>query len=134
MVKKFDASVLKKRLARFPDVVRREVSASIEKNALEWVATSKAMAPKDKGALVASIRHAATPTGGQIVEAGGQTTYRAVRSGTSVALDYAEEQEFGNEQTPPSPFFWSAYRLLKRKFKSRNSRAMSKAFKELSDV
>lgn len=134
VVRNFDASAFKKRLAKLPAVVKREVNAAIEKDAREWVALAYTLAPKDPADgtfLAPSIRHYETETGGQVVQAGAEPTTKPVKSGQSPEVDYAVLQEFGTEEMRPSPFFWPAYRLLKKKFKSRRQRALSKAFKEI---
>lgn len=134
VVRNFDASEFKRRLAKLPAVVKRELNAAIEKDAQEWVAASKLLAPKDPKDgihLEPSIRHHKTETGGQIVRAGGEATTKPVKDGKSPTVDYAVAQEFGTEKMPPSPFFWPVYRLLRKKFKSRRQRALTKAFKEI---
>jgi HK97 gp10 family phage protein len=131
MSKLWDSREFKARLSKLPAAIKRADSAALEQNAGEWVAMSKSLAPQDKGALLQSIEHHRTETGGQIVQAGGDKTTREVRSGSGVAIDYAVQQEFGNEEMAPSPFFWPAYRSFKKRFKSRRNRALSKALKEI---
>ncbi|MDB5574983.1 MAG: Phage protein gp10 family [Bradyrhizobium sp.] len=131
MPKNFDCSEFKARLAKLPDAIRRADSAALAQNAAEWVGLAKTFVPEDKGKLAASITHHATDTGGQIVQAGGETTSRPIRKGAPVTIDYSDEQEFGNKEQQAHPFFWTAYRTLKRKMKARRSRAMSKALKEI---
>jgi HK97 gp10 family phage protein len=136
VVRNFDARDFKKRLAKLPVAVKREVNKAIEKDAAEWVALAHVLAPKDPkdGTFLApSIRHYETETGGQVVQAGDEPTTKAVKSGQSPEVDYAVLQEFGTEDMKPSPFFWPAYRLLKKKFKSRRQRALTKALKEISN-
>lgn len=131
MAKNFDSSEFKRRLAKLPEAIRRNYSDAEEANAREWVGLSKAFAPEELGTLAASIRHEKTETGGQIVQAGGEATSKPVRNGVSETIDYADEQDFGNKEQKAHPFFWIAYRTLKRKMKSRRSRALSKALKEI---
>ena len=134
VVRNFDASEFKKRLAKLPAVVKTEVNKAIEKDAKEWVALAYVLAPKDPtdGTFLApSIRHYETDTGGQVVQAGDEPTTKPVIHGQSPSVDYAVLQEFGTEDMAPSPFFWPAYRLLKTKFKSRRRRALTKAFKDI---
>jgi HK97 gp10 family phage protein len=136
VVRNFDASEFKRRLSKLPAKVKREVNKAIEKDAREWVSLADTLAPKDPtdGTFLApSIRHYQTETGGQVVQAGAEPTTKAVKNGQSPEVDYAVLQEFGTEDMPPSPFFWPAYRLLKKKFKSRRQRALTKAFKEISN-
>ncbi len=80
----------KKRLARVPASVVKATNEAIEKNADEWVKTSRSMAPTDPvdGVyLRPSIRHYESPTGGQIVRAGGEATTRPGKTGQP--YDYA---------------------------------------------
>lgn len=133
MATKFDSSAFKRRLAAIPAAVRKEVSKAIAKDAEEWVALSRAIAPtdpKDGTFLKDSIRHEPTETGGQIVRAGGETT---TKEGQNGPYDYAIGQEFGTKDMPASPYYWPAYRTLKKRFTARRQRALNKAIKGLND-
>jgi HK97 gp10 family phage protein len=44
--------------------------------------------------------------------------------------DYAAWVEFGTSKNEAAPFFWPAYRLGRRKYKSRMTRAAKKALQE----
>jgi len=124
----------KRRLAKLPKKILAKTNQAIEQNADEWVRLSRSMAPvdpKDGVNLKPSIRHHETETGGQIVRAGGETTTRTMSDGSS--FDYARGQEFGTVGFYGQPYFWPAYRLLKKKFRGRRSRAMGKAIKEFND-
>ena len=131
MASKFDASDLASRLAKLPKVVRTNLEKALKSDADEWVRLARAIAPtdpEDGTPLKDSIRSEATPTGGQIVRAGGKTTTKTTPAGT---YDYAVGQEFGTQNMPASPFFWTSYRSLRKKFTARRKRALSKAIKEL---
>lgn len=126
----------KRRMLRLPEKVRKDTNRAIEQNADEWVRVSRSMAPvdpKDGIHLKPSIRHYETETGGQVVRAGGETTTRHVKDGQSATFDYALAQEFGTQEMAANPFFWPAYRLFKKKFVSRRSRAMNKAIKDFNN-
>ena len=126
----------KKRLMKLPAKVQKDTNKAIEKNADEWVRTSRGMAPTDPEGgihLKWSIRHYQTETGGQVVRAGGETTTRPVKEGQSETYDYALAQEFGTQKMFANPFFWPAYRFLKDKFGRRRTRAMNKAIKDFND-
>ena len=121
------------RMAKVPATIRRETSRAIQINAEEWVKVSKATAPKDPEdgtPLHDSIRNHSTETGGQVVRAGGPTTTKDSLGGPS---DYAIHQEFGTAAHEASPFFWPVYRSFKKRWASRRSRAMGKAFKEFNN-
>ena len=129
-------SDFKRRLSRLPEKVRKDTNAAIEQNADEWVTLSRKMAPidpQDGVHLRPSIRHYQTETGGQVVRAGGETTTKRVRDGQFGMYDYALGQEFGTMKMPAQPFFWPAYRLLKKRFGGRRSRAMNKAIKDFNN-
>lgn len=121
------------RMAKVPASIRRETNKAIEANAAEWVKVSKATAPKDPvdgTPLHDSIRHYTTETGGQVVRAGGETT---TKSGPNGPTDYAIHQEFGTSEHEASPFFWPVFRSFKKRWASRRSRAMNKAFKDFQN-
>jgi HK97 gp10 family phage protein len=133
MGKGYSIDEFRRRLARVPKAVRREVNTALEKNADEWVKMARRMAPKDPKdgtPLHDSIRHYQSDTGGQIVRAGGETTTKPSAGGP---YDYAIGQEFGTQDMPASPFFWPSYRLLKKRFNSRRKRALNKAFKDFNN-
>ncbi len=129
---KYDNADFRKRLAKIPRAMRRELRLALEKDAAEWVQLARSLAPrdpKDGTPLHDSIRHYPTETGGQIVVAGGKTTTKPSEAGP---YDYAVGREFGNSVAPAQPFFWPAYRALKKKFQSRRRRALTKAVKEFN--
>lgn len=122
-----------RRMAKVPASIRRETNKAIGANAVEWVKVSRATAPKDPEdgtPLHDSIRNYATETGGQVVRAGGETTTKQSAAGAS---DYAIHQEFGTAAHPASPFFWPVFRSFKKRWASRRSRAMNKAFKDFNN-
>jgi HK97 gp10 family phage protein len=112
--------------------VREAAQRKIDENAAELVSLQKSLAPEDQGELVASIRYHPYASGliGGLVLAGGEKTTRPVRNGVSVSFDYALAQEFGTEDLPPSPFFYPPYRINRRKYSSRVTRAISKAIRD----
>lgn len=126
----WNSDEFKRRLAKMPAAVRREGEAAIKANAKEWVRSAQSLAPDDPAtpgqAIRASIRNHESPTGGQIVRAGGETTTRE-------GVDYAVQQEFGNQRHAAQAFFWPSYRLLKKRFVSRRRRAVSKAVKDFNN-
>lgn len=129
----YDNAAFKKRLAKIPRMVRKAMREAIEKDAEEWVKLSQSIAPvdpQDGVFLKPSIRREATETGGQVVRAGGKTTTKQTENGP---YDYAVAQEYGTRHMPASPFFWPAYRSLKKRFTSRRRRALNKAVKEWND-
>lgn len=128
------SAAFKRRLLALPSKVFKETNRAIEQNADEWVKEARLAAPvdpKDGVHLRPSIRHHDSETGGQIVRAGGEATRKPDNNGGT--YDYAIAQEFGTQDMQANPFFWPAYRLLKKKFGSRRSRAMNKAIKDFNN-
>lgn len=133
MAAKNNLADFKRRLNQLPKSVAKELKAAIEKDADEWVKWSRRFVPKDPPdgtPLHDSIRRYETETGGQVVTAGGKTTTKPSAGGP---YDYALAQEFGTQKAPGQPFYYPAYRLLKKKFRNRRRRALSKAVKEFNN-
>lgn len=130
MAKNWSIDEFRRALRKVGPAVAKSGHDAIDKNAAEWVAAAKSAAPVDPEGgsfLRDSIRSHETDTGGQIVRAGGPTTIRQSAAGP---YDYARAQEFGRADMDPNPYFWPTYRLLKRRFVSRQRRAISKAIKD----
>lgn len=112
---------LRRRMKAIPVEVRKALKAQNAQNAADLVDTMKGFAPVQEGALVSSIKH-------QDVSDSTQISQR-VSAGARDA-PYASWVEFGTSKNAPAPFFWPAYRLLRRRMKSRMSRAAKKAVQE----
>lgn len=143
---------LRRRLKAIPIEVRKAVRAQMKANADQLVETQKRFADAvfadPTGALQGTIRHQDTSTSTRIsrrVSAGGvNVPYAAwVEFGTKGAEAEAPRQNRNyrrtvvmtkargtHHATQPKPFFWPAYRLLKRRMKSRMTRAAKKAITE----
>ncbi|WP_181172047.1 HK97-gp10 family putative phage morphogenesis protein [Mesorhizobium sp. B2-4-8] len=115
-----------RRLAAIPKAVRAGVQPALDASADELVTVQRALAPRDHGTLQASIKWATTGELSRQVTAGGETTTRPARDGQG-EYDYALGQEFGTRQTPAQPFFYSGYRLVRKRIRSRIKRAISKS-------
>lgn len=137
------AKALARKLARMPDVARKDISDAIAKGATEIVTFQKAAVPVQSGRLRDSIGWQWGGRGlfGQlrgdarlsaVIMAGGATTTKEVRSGSGVDYDYALGQEFGTADTSAQPFFFPGYRLGKRRARSRITRAANKAAKKVA--
>lgn len=103
------------------------------RSADEMVATAKGFAPVISGTLQNSIRAepAGTETGAWRVLAGGPSTTKPARNGHG-SYDYALGVEFGTSDTTQVPFFFPAYRLVRRRHKGRATRAVNKANKKVA--
>lgn len=120
---------LQRKLAAIPNATKAEVKKVLEVSAAEMVALAKSLAAAnvDSGDLQLSIRQ--EPGANDlaiVVRAGGEMTTREVRAGSGVEYDYAFANEHGTVEMPEQPFFWPSYRSVKKRAKSRASRAIRK--------
>ena len=127
---------LKARLAAIPKAARKAVEPALLKSGKELAERVKALAPTKTGALRESI--AITPPGQQTPAygTGGQRMAKEneviVTAGNS-DVRYAAHIEYGTKHAHAEPFFWPAYRLSKKRIRSRAKRAINKAVKEAWD-
>lgn len=120
------------------------VTEANRQSAEEMVATAKSFAPVKTGALRNSIRmEPAGPPGSFKVMAGGAATTKRGRGGRGGAFDYSlgveygtaphvNQGEFAGSENPGArrePFFWPAYRLIRKKMRSRASSAIRRAIR-----
>lgn len=116
-------------MKRIPKQVRRAAQKQIEINALELNVAQRQAAPRDDGTLNSTIHYedlSGLNIGVRVLAGGGATT-RPVRNGQSATYDYALAAQFGRDGQVGTNFFFGPYRLRKRKFKSRITRAVKKA-------
>jgi hypothetical protein len=113
----------------------RAMAAVNEQSANDMVAIAKGFVPIRTGTLRNSIR--AEPAGGTVetgawrVLAGGPATTRPARNGHG-SYDYALGVEFGTSDTPRQSFFFTSYRLIKRRHRARATRAVNQANKRVA--
>lgn len=125
---------LRKRLDAIPKDVKEAVQPALVRSGDELSTRMKQLAPEDTGDLIASI--AVTPAGQQTPpysQPGGSMTVPENAVAVTVGntdVRYAHLQEYGTAHSPAHPFFWPAYRLLKKRIGNRLKRAISKAVKE----
>lgn len=112
---------LRRRLKAIPVEVRKAARAQLKANAEQLVETQKRLAPVDTGELKDSIRQQDTSTSTRIS--------RRVSAGRG-GVPYAAWAEFGTTKNSARPFFWPAYRMLRRRFRARMTRATKKAIQE----
>jgi HK97 gp10 family phage protein len=127
---------LEARLLAIPKRVRDAVQPSLLKSGNELAGTMRQLAQtsRDTGDLIESIE--VTP-GGQSTppysQPGGSMTVPensvAVTVGNS-KVRYPHLVEYGTKHAAAQPFFWPAYRLLKKRIQSRIKRAISKSVRE----
>lgn len=136
------------KLKRLAPETEKELTKANGTTANEMVAIARGLAPKRTGKLAASI--VATPPGGSppgYAQGGGVVPpgAYAVTAGNT-AVRYAHLVEFGTAPhtiggiyegaehpgTAAQPFFYPAYRLMRKKHKGRATRAINKASKAVA--
>lgn len=137
---------LKRRLAILPDEAARQVSAAIEKGAEELVAQMKRFVPVEEGDLRDSIEWHWTGQGDKEGAQGEKSASRqatkgaaqlsaTITAGGTLAGSHAGWVEFGTAEapghaaTPAQAFFFPAFRILRKRIRSRITRALNKGIK-----
>lgn len=141
---------LQRKLDALPQKVKTRIRGAMEEGAGEIVAMAKSLVPADSGTLRDSIgwTWGRAPKGamtiGKVQSVGGDLTI-TVYAGSSEAF-YARWVEFGTAAhtaggkftgaeipaIPASPFFYVSFRALRRRVKSRITRSINKAAKEVA--
>lgn len=143
---------LKRKIAALPVVARDEIDKSLRTSAGEIVSLAKAFAPVESGDLQDSIDYTVgdyTPENSNVRGVSGSTGTHdlavTIHAGDAKAF-YAAWVEFGtaphtnggrfegthNPGMSAQPFFYPAFRLGKKRAKSRISRALTKAAKKVA--
>lgn len=127
---------LKRRLEAIPKAVRDATQPALAKAGQELVAAMKTLAEpsRDTGELIDSIT---------LTTAGNRTPPYSEPGGSRVVPEnavlitagntkvrYAHLVEYGTSHSKAEPFFWPAYRLLRKKLKSSIKRAQRKAVRQ----
>lgn len=129
-----NAQRLNRKLAALPDVAKAEIRPALEKSAQEIVTLAKSLVLVDQGDLRDSIgwTWGSAPKGsikiGAVVS--GDLTV-TIFAGNSEAF-YARWVEFGTQNMRARPYFYPAYRALRKRSKSRIKRAGTKAAKKVA--
>lgn len=129
---------LRKKLEALVAVGRDEIRRAMETSADEIVALAKSLAPVDKGDLKDSIgwTWGKAPKGamtlGKVQSDGVDSEFTiTIYAGNSEAY-YARWVEFGTQKMAAQPYFYPSYRALRRRSKSRVTRAVTKAIKKVA--
>lgn len=134
MARSAQLSRLSKKLEAMPERVRESVAPALEKSGNELVGKMRHLAPEETGALERSITVTpggqstppySQPGGSHMVPVGAV----AITAGNA-EVRYAHLQEYGTTDAPAQPFFWPAYRLLRKRMLNRTKRALRKAVRE----
>ena len=112
---------LKAKIAKIPQAARAELAKELDRSANDIASLARGLAPMDHGALKNSIH----------VEPGRTELSRKVIAGDEIAY-YARWVEFGHGHAKARPFFFPAYRALRRAIKVRIGRAYTKAAKAVA--
>ncbi|MBJ6986941.1 HK97-gp10 family putative phage morphogenesis protein [Devosia sp. MC521] len=144
---------LKRKLRAFPKAVESEIRKAMEQSANEIVALAKSLAPVDSGDLQMSIswtwgeapkgaivlgrvKSGATATGNMkiTVFAGGGDAYyaRMIEFGTAPHLNGGRFAGSKHPGSAAQPFFYPAYRAVRKRAKGRVTRAVNKAAKRIA--
>lgn len=129
---------LQKRLNAIPQIAKDEIKKALEQSANEIVAMMRNLVPVDEGDLRDSIgwTYGDVPKGSislgsvRASELTGDLTI-TIYAGNSKAF-YARWVEFGTQKMQAQPFFYPAYRALRRRAKGRVTRAINKAAKKVA--
>ncbi|WP_283195494.1 HK97-gp10 family putative phage morphogenesis protein [Rhizobium sp. AN80A] len=125
------AALKKKLTVEMPKRVEEATRAAMEKSAEELVSMMKRLAPIDTGDLQMSISWTwgDAPDGAVVVGESAEDSRGlkiTIYAGSKAAY-YARWVEFGTKEQPAHPYFYPAYRALRKRIKSRTVRAMKKA-------
>ncbi|MDR6101019.1 HK97 gp10 family phage protein [Agrobacterium larrymoorei] len=134
MAKDGGISRVQQRLAMIPKNVRAALQPELIKNGNDLAVTARILAPRDSGALQESITvtpgGTATPPysapGGRVIV---PELAVAVTAGNK-DVRYAHLVEHGTTEAPAQPFFWPAFRMMRKKISGRLKRAASTAVKK----
>jgi HK97 gp10 family phage protein len=113
------------KLAKLKPEIARELAPVVEGNARMVHEIQLRLAPEDDGDLKDSL--------GYYEVAGFQGLKWRVVAGDEKAF-YAKMVEFGTPRNAASPFFYPAYRAVRRLLRSRMSRAVRKAVKRIASI
>lgn len=127
-------SQLEAKFAKISESAKATIKAALDTSGREMVEGARALAPVESGDLRDSIQ---ATSGGQATPAHSQP------GGSHVVPDYAVKVtvgntrvrypahvEYGTATAEAHPFFWPAFRLLKKRLNSRISRAIGKAARD----
>ena len=126
---------LQRKLKRLPELAREEIAKAMEQGANEIVALAKSLVAVDEGDLRNSIgwTWGDAPDGAMVIG-----TVRGGRGAGNLRITifagndevfWGRWQEFGTQKMPAHPFFFVSYRALRKRSKSRITRAINKSAK-----
>lgn len=111
------------RMGRIPVKVKKRINAANEKSAEDLAAMMVRLAPRDRGDLERSIRYY------EVTEAAGAGVTWRVVAGDEKAYQ-ARWIEYGTPTMHAQPFFWPAWRAMRRLIRSRALKAWRQGLKD----
>lgn len=125
---------LKRRLEAIPRAVKAAMVPALAKSGQDLATMQRVLAPRDSGALQDSI---AVTLPGETTppysQPGGSRTAKENEVLVTVGntdVRYPHLVEFGTATAAAQPYFWPAYRLMKKKMANRIKRAIRKAVRD----
>lgn len=123
---------LERKLKAMPREVQSAISVALEQNAEELTAMQRRLVPVDDGVLRGSIGWEFGSGESRIGLKGQYGLAVTITAGGGDAY-YAPWVEFGtSDGKPAASFFFPSYRALRKRMKSRITRAQNKAIKEIA--
>lgn len=135
MVKVEGREKLRRKFAALPKAVREEMMGALVKSAEDLTGMQKRLAPVKTGKLRDSIKYEIENDGmTAIVTAGDKEAFYAAMVEHGTKAHVAGGRFAGAEipAMPARPFFFPAFRALKKSIKSRASRAVTKGIKKIA--
>lgn len=134
MAKSEQYNRIQRKVMSLPKAYLEATVPALEKSAEELAALQRRFAPEDTGALRQSIAitgpNQATPAysqpGGSRVAAENEVLVTAGNSD----VRYAHLVEHGTAEAEAQPYFWPAFRMLRKRIENRVNRAGRKAIRE----
>lgn len=124
---------LRRKLAAMSTEVRASVQASLNKSGEEMAQLARALAPVDTGNLRDSIVVTKAGESTPLYASGGRQKVgdlQVMVTAGDFFTRYVGHVEYGTDKMAARPFFGPAYRVLKKRTKSRTSRDVNKAIKK----
>lgn len=125
---------LRRKLAALPQAEKIKIREAIARSAREIADLAESLVPQDSGKLAGSIgwTWGDAPKGSMaLAQAKSGDIVATVYAGDSEAF-YARWVEFGTAKMRAQPFFFVAYRALRKRAKSRIKRAHISALKKVA--
>lgn len=140
------ADRLARKFAALPRAYQVTIDKTLEKAAAEMARAARALVPERTGVLKESIEHSTGPASDGVgraafVMAGAETVRDAFGRFTNPDPEggarafYARFVEFGtSDGRPARPFFWPAFRLMRRLLKKRLKAASRRATRKIAGI